>query len=530
MLPAPLAAATFVAEHRPMRDEHALTALARWAALRFSPLVATDVAAAAHVGMDGLLLDISGCEHLFGGELALISVLLRKARKHGLTCAAAVASTPAAAWALARYGPAPSASLTTPDPRPLRDQLAPLPLAALRLAPATLEALARVGLFRIGEVLALPRASLPVRFGPELLLHLDQALGHAMHPLVPVTVPQPLRTTLPFSGPTTNYEAVMLAVRTTLATLCELLMHRALGTRLLRLRLHRVDAPPVDFLIRLSAPSHDPAHLWALLRSAGEGIENAHLGFGVEGVTVISLRSGPVQEHQRAIPLAPLTSLTLAAPNSHAAPPLTLTTHTAPPLSAPPQLPSPPLPPPPPPAELIDQLATRLGPDRVLFPTLVSSHLPESSSALTRAMETGGNSTSSENPSISRHQRARPRARPNKSALASPPLAELSEPAASSAHRPPRLFEKAEPALVVALVPGGPPVRITWRDCEHTVLCALGPEHLKEAWWSTGSSCDLALRQYFRVQLDDGRWLFVLRRQDTPPRSATRWFVHGLWC
>ena len=63
--------------------------------------------------------------------------------------------------------------------------IAPLPLAALRLAPDTLESLAQVGLKRIADVLDRPRAPLAARFGAILIRRIDQALGREDEPITP---------------------------------------------------------------------------------------------------------------------------------------------------------------------------------------------------------------------------------------------------------------------------------------------------------------------------------------------------------
>src|SRR5262249_56079231 len=69
--------------------------------------------------------------------------------------------------------------------RDARDDLAPLPLAALRLPEGTVAALTRVGLKRIADILDLPRAPLAARFGADLLRQLDRALGREDEPLTP---------------------------------------------------------------------------------------------------------------------------------------------------------------------------------------------------------------------------------------------------------------------------------------------------------------------------------------------------------
>ena len=84
-----------IADHDEAADLHLLARLAYWCA-RFSPLVALDG--------DGLLLDITGVPHLFGGEEAMLENLTGRIRRFGFTVRAGLADTPGAAWACARYG------------------------------------------------------------------------------------------------------------------------------------------------------------------------------------------------------------------------------------------------------------------------------------------------------------------------------------------------------------------------------------------------------------------------------------------
>lgn len=147
----------------PEREARALAGLCRWAA-RYAPLVAVD-------GADGLMADVTGVAHLFGGEAELRADLHARLEQVGLEAQSALAGTGGAAWALARHGGGiiPKGGLSA--------HLGSLPVAALRLDPATAESLTRVGLARIADLLPLPRAALAHRFGPALVRRLDQALG-----------------------------------------------------------------------------------------------------------------------------------------------------------------------------------------------------------------------------------------------------------------------------------------------------------------------------------------------------------------
>ena len=76
-------------------DARVLDALADWCQ-RYTPLIAVD-------GSDGILLDISGCAHLFGREQKLRDDLLARVQGFGFSARTAIASTIGAAWAAARF-------------------------------------------------------------------------------------------------------------------------------------------------------------------------------------------------------------------------------------------------------------------------------------------------------------------------------------------------------------------------------------------------------------------------------------------
>src|SRR4029453_16329736 len=101
---------------------------------RVTPLFAIDPT-------DGILFDIGGCAHLFGGEEKLRADLLVRMPRLGYSARAAIAATIGAASAAARFGNVPIMEDATRD---ARERLAPLPLAPLRLPDETVRALARV--------------------------------------------------------------------------------------------------------------------------------------------------------------------------------------------------------------------------------------------------------------------------------------------------------------------------------------------------------------------------------------------------
>src|SRR5215217_3744393 len=177
-----------VAESTPEADDEGLTRLTTWC-MRYSPLVAAD-------RPNGVWIEAAGSAHLFGGEEALLQDLTRRLRRAGVNARAAIADTPGAAWAVARH-----ASERIIVPGGMAASIAELPVAALRLPVETADALRRLGVERIGQLAAMPRAPLTRRFGLDVRRRLDQALGHAAEPFDALMPPDIIRRRLAFRQP-----------------------------------------------------------------------------------------------------------------------------------------------------------------------------------------------------------------------------------------------------------------------------------------------------------------------------------------
>ena len=88
----------------PAGDRRRLDALAQWAMRRFSPLVQVDERCSP--GQGGLMMDITGCQRLFGGEENLLAQVAQAVGRLGFAVRVASADTIGCAWAVARYGAA----------------------------------------------------------------------------------------------------------------------------------------------------------------------------------------------------------------------------------------------------------------------------------------------------------------------------------------------------------------------------------------------------------------------------------------
>ena len=282
-----------VARADPHGDARALAALAGWC-IRFTPFVALD-------GADGLILDVTGCARLFGGEAALVARVARDVRRLGFTARAALADTPGAAWAAARFLPeAGSERGALAPPGGAEAMLAPLPVAALRLTPDAAFALDRLGLRRVGDLLHLPRAPLAARFGAAVGRRLDQALGREAEAITPHRPAAPYLVRRIFTEPLIDHAGVADAVAGLLAELCARLEAEGRGLSRLELSLFRVDGARRPVTIGAARPTRDAAHLMRLIAVHLDGFD---LGFGVEAMAMAAPGGEPLAAAQ--VPLMP---------------------------------------------------------------------------------------------------------------------------------------------------------------------------------------------------------------------------------
>lgn len=242
-----------------------LHVLRRWAT-RYCPWVGLE-------GDDGLVLDITGSAHLFGGESQMLADMRQGLGRAGVAARLGLGDTRGAAWALARHGEGCAA------PGAPQAALSDLPVAALRLDPDLVTGLQRLGLRRIADLDATPRAPLARRFGPAPLLRLDQALGRQPEEITPLAEPPHygIRMTLP--EPIGLCDDVMAGVSRLLDQLCAKLAHHETGARSLCLTLRRVDQEARTVELRLAQPLRDAARILPLFE---RGVAAVEAGYGID--------------------------------------------------------------------------------------------------------------------------------------------------------------------------------------------------------------------------------------------------------
>jgi protein ImuB len=459
-------------------DAALLAAIADWAE-RYTPLVALD--------QDGLMLDVTGCAHLFGGEERIVADMLARLEDQGFAARAAIAGSPGAASAAARF----TARITVaPEETPA--MLAPLPMAALRLDLETVSALDRVGLKRIGQILEAPRPPLAVRFGSTLLRRLDQALGREEEAIGPRRPVAALIAERRFAEPIVLQEDIAATLVSLAGALASNLEQRGEGARSYELALFRVDGAVRRIAVGASRPVRAPDLVLDLFREKFAGLaEEIDAGFGFDMVRLsvpVSEASAPAQVDLAgdAVGEADL-------------------------------------------GRLIDRIGARLGPERVSRIAHGDSHIPERAEVieqiggdihpLPRSREGGGILPRAAGEGDHAPAPDRDPGKHGGGGDGTDPDAFID--------RPLRLLARPEPVEATAAVPDGPPLHFRWRRALYRVARAEGPERIAPEWWR---DADALTRDYFRVEDATGHrfWLFregLYGRETTAPR----WYLHGVF-
>ena len=472
---------------QPRREADFLGALHRWAG-KFSPWVSADAP-------DGLVIDLTGCAHLFGGEDRLAEQVTRDCADLGLSVRLGIADTLGAAWALARFSrqapaharsgdaidqEAPAtraragkrrhwerggATLTSPTapavqpciapPGQSWTALSPLPVAALRLDPQVTEQLTRLGLRRIGDLLGQPRAPLARRFGRALTLRLDQATGAAPEPISPAAPPDRFALRMSFPDPIGLQEDVEEALTRMTDRLCDSLKARSRSVRTLRIEAHRCDHQMQWQTVTCATATTQPHRLMPLIRlklpeiDAGPGIAMLRLEAQHHEPQHARTRAGHLEAAQK------------SSRRLHGGAAL---------------------------EDLTSRLGARLGMEAVTRRAPADSHLPEKS-ALT---------------------------------LAAAWSEQVRDWPAPPAPRPLTLWR---PEPVTAPDSTDAPQAFRWRGRDWQTTGATGPERIAPEWWLDDPDWRSGPRDYWRVNTDRGDrlWLFYANGGETSPG----WFCHG---
>ncbi|MEQ8412096.1 MAG: DNA polymerase Y family protein [Erythrobacter sp.] len=454
----------------PAGDLAFLEKLAVWAQ-RWGPWSALDAP-------DGVLVDVTGAAHLFGGEARLTADVEAACTKRGLAVRCAIAPTAGAAWALAHYGP--SRAIVGPE-GDLLAPLADLPVAALRLDEDVLTVLRRLGLKRLGELAgvaghgaggldeegeAASRDAIQRRFrnrkspAANPLIRLDQLLGRVPEPLLPVVPQSTPLVQRRLVEPIRHRDLLDRVLADLAGDMARELEGRGEGARRLEIGLWRVDGEVIVRRLELAAATRDPDHV---IRLFARKLDDVDAGFGIETVRLRASWAEPLALEQGEIEQsAENRGTSLAA--------------------------------------CIDRLTVRLGVEAVRRPVPRASHLPE------RAVRWQG---------------------PLQPAPPAQGMLEFHQ-------RPLKLLDRPERIAVLYASPDGFPQRFRWRGEVREVARVEGPERIAPEWWRERSSA--RLRDYYRIEDAAGRRYWIYRhglagdgRGDDRKGRAPDWFLHGLF-
>jgi protein ImuB len=259
-------------------DLELLTRIADWCD-RFTPFVALD-------GADGLLLDVTGATHLFGGEPAMLKKIRKGLQAQGFIVRGAMAGTAMAARAFARYR---DGSVIAPGAE--AGEIASLPIEALDLDPVTTHAFRRAGLKTVGQAASRKRQEITARFGAATVATLDQALGHAGKPISPLTPVPDYWKEQGFAEPITSEAAIRLTLKSLAAGVFEVLEQRGEGARRLEAAFFRADGAVRRIAIEMGAPTRDPAIIERLFRERLDTlVDPLDPGFGFDLIRLSASR------------------------------------------------------------------------------------------------------------------------------------------------------------------------------------------------------------------------------------------------
>ncbi len=252
-----------------------LNNLARWF-IRYSPVVSIDLP-------DGLILDATGCAHLWGGEKQYITEIHRRLHEFGYHTQIAMADTIGAAWAVARFGK----QVTVIEMTKQQEALLNLPPAALRLEADTVERLEKLGLRQISSFISMPSTSLRRRFGQHFIKRLHHAIGTEEEIREPVMPVMSYHERLPCLEPIVTAKGIEIALQQLLEILCNRLRQEGKGLRKVVLNCYRIDSKIETIETGTNRPSHNFKHIYKLLEIKIDTIEPA---LGIELFTLEALK------------------------------------------------------------------------------------------------------------------------------------------------------------------------------------------------------------------------------------------------
>jgi protein ImuB len=308
-------------------DAALLSDIADWCD-RYTPLVALDPPHA-------LLLDITGCAHLFGGEAVLLQSVCSALSQQRFQVRAAIAGTAACARALSRMS---HGRVVRPGGE--AEAVQALPIAALGAEPVITQGLRRAGLKTIGDVVARQPSEIAARFGEAFVDLLAQAQGRIDTPISP-------RKPLPdyivekrFAEPVATDTVIAATLSGLAQTLVSTMEPQGKGARRLEAMFFRTDGAVRTLTVETGQPVTRAAMIDRLFRERLDALADPiDPGFGFDLIRLAASRTEIVVQQQRDLDARTQSNDEVSA--------------------------------------LIDRIAARIGGRRIVMHLPVETHLPE---------------------------------------------------------------------------------------------------------------------------------------------------------
>ena len=413
--------------HDPLADREKLKELA-FACRLLSPEIAIDPAESP----DCLLLDVTGCEYSREHEIEVAEEAIDSLAERGYWATAAVADTLGVAWAVAHFARSQSRVFIIPPGRNA-DALRPLPVEALRLAAPIVQTLRELNIVRVGQLLALPRAELPSRFGEQLLQAIDRALGVIPEVLTPERPSDPLEAAWEFEPPVGDGQILIEVIEHLLERLLKRIPCEHSGVKRLLCSLKLVDRQSLSVPIELIQPSASRHNLMQLVRLQ---VERLQIPAEASNVTVRAAIVAPLEFEQDEMFSGSGSKLWKEV------------------------------------TSLLERMSSRLGPTAVLRPRLVPDPQPE----FAWQQESWLNGLSSSPLSASeRGGRGRRGLRFAAASVNLSPQPPLRSGEGEKAETRPIRLNRPHAVAVVSIYPGGSPRRFEWSNRNYLVARSWGP-------------------------------------------------------
>ena len=268
----------------PARESGLLRALWRWSD-QLSPSSFIDEP-------DGLVLDITGCAHLFGGEASMAAYARAELSRLRFQNRLAIADTRGAAWSLARFSPDP---ISNAPPGRTKDALQHLPVDALKVTPAVKHDLKRLGLTTIGQLYSIKTSELARRFGMDLVKTLGCALGLEPEPVTPIRAPAIYAARMSVPEPIGLTADVLSVLERLSSSVCSRLRNDGKGALRFRLTIRCVDTGDYDLAVGFARPCSETG---LLIQQFRHPLENFKIGFGADWLRLVAECVEPLHTQQ----------------------------------------------------------------------------------------------------------------------------------------------------------------------------------------------------------------------------------------